>query len=207
MKLTAIAIALILAGCASTPPKEIPLTAAEAKAQETREFAAAMTAAKDAETQRLLVFAWALRDKGNQPTIIQDNGNRTVADVVFNFLDRTTERLFSVAPAYFAYKGQVRAAETTKSVAEINRDVSISQSNNFLALGVAGINGTASVSNVWATRPQPASTPTTQITVSGNSGAVNLGSGTQNNSSLNPVNPSPVVCLPGTTTTAGTCSR
>lgn len=205
MKLTAIAIALILTGCAAAP-KELPLTAAEARAEEAKHFAMAMASAKDAETQRLLIFA-QFSGKGNQPTIIQDNGNRTVADVVFNFLDRTTERLFSVAPAYFAYKGQVRAAETTKSVAEINRDVSISQSNNFLALGVAGINGTASVSNVWATRPQPASTPTTQITVSGNSGAVNLGSGTQNNSSLNPVNPSPVVCLPGTTTTAGTCSR
>lgn len=205
MKLTAIAIALILTGCAAAP-KELPLTAAEARAEEAKHFAMAMASAKDAETQRLLIFA-QFSGKGNQPTIIQDNGNRTVADVIFNFLDRTTERLFSVAPAYFAYKGQVRAAETTKSVAEINRDVSISQSNNFLALGVAGINGTASVSNVWATRPQPASTPTTQITVSGNSGAVNLGSGTQNNSSLNPVNPSPVVCLPGTTTTAGTCSR
>lgn len=205
MKLTAIAIALILTGCAAAP-KELPLTAAEARAEEAKHFAMAMASAKDAETQRLLIFA-QFSGKGNQPTIIQDNGNRTVADVVFNFLDRTTERLFSVAPAYFAYKGQVRAAETTKSVAEINRDVSISQSNNFLALGVAGINGTASLGTAWANRPSPIAIPTTQVTVSGNNGPVQVGSGVQTNSSNNPVNPAPVVCLPGTTTTAGTCSR
>lgn len=204
MKLTAIAIALILAGCAAAP-KELPLTAAEARAEEAKHFAMAMASAKDAETQRLLIFA-QFSGKGNQPTIIQDNGNRTVADVVFNFLDRTTERLFSVAPAYFAYKGQVRAAETTKSVAEINRDVSVNQSNNFLALGVAGINGSAQIGTALANRPTLLPQPATQVTVTGNSGPVQIGSGTQNNSSLNPVNDRPFVC---NTTSAGvtTCSR
>ena len=207
MKLTAIAIALILAGCASTPPKEIPLTAAEAKAEEMKAFALAMGSAKDAETQRLLIFA-QFAAKGNQAPVVVDHGNRTIGDAIFAFLDRTTERLFSVAPAYFAYKGQVRAAETTKSVAEINRDVSVNQSNNFLALGVAGINGSSNIGVALATRPAVAQPPTTSITVSGNSGSVNLGSGTQLNSSQNPVtNPAPVVCLPGTATTSGTCSR
>jgi len=199
---------LFLVGCAThVPPKEAPLTAAEAKAQETREFAAAMTSAKDAETQRLLVFAWALRGKGDQAPVQVDHGNRSVGDAVFNFLDRTTERLFAVAPAYFGYKGSVRASESSERVNESNARVSIANSNNFLALGVAGISGSSAIGTALAIRPSPAVTPTTQITVSGNSGAVNLGNGTQNSNSFNPVNPSPVVCLPGTSTTAGSCSR
>lgn len=205
MKLTAIAIALILTGCAAAP-KELPLTAAEARAEEAKHFAMAMASAKDAETQRLLIFA-QFSGKGNQPTIIQDNGNRTVADVVFNFLDRTTERLFSVAPAYFAYKGQVRAAETTKSVADINRDISLGQFASTTQIAIAGINGSAATGLALATRPPVAQAPTTAVTVTGNSGPVLIGGGAQNSNSLNPVNPAPVVCLPGTTTTAGTCSR
>lgn len=193
-----IAISLVLlSACSTVPPKEIPLTPAEAKAQETQALAASLAAAKDAETQRLLVFAWALRDKnGNQAPVVVENGNRTIGDAVFNFLDRTTERLFSVAPAYFAYKGQVRASETTKDVAQINRDVSVNQSNNFLALGVAGINGSSAIGTALATRPVPTQPPTTQVTVSG--GNVNVGSGSQNNSSNNPVsNPNPTVCVVG----------
>ena len=206
MKLTAIAIALILAGCASTPPKEVPLTNAEAKAEEMKAFALAMGSAKDAETQRLLIFA-QYAGKGNQAPVVVDHGNRTIGDAVFNFLDRTTERLFAVAPAYFGYKGQVRASESSERNNEVAARVSIANSNNFLAIGQAGINGIANVANVSAMRPPATVLPTTQVTVSGNSGPVNLGSGVQNVSSQNPVNPNPVVCLPGTSTTAGTCSR
>lgn len=193
--LTIVLFALV--GCSTTPQKEVPLTQSEAKAQETQALAASLAAAKDAETQRLLVFAWALRDKnGNQAPVVVENGNRTIGDAVFNFLDRTTERLFSVAPAYFAYKGQVRASETTKDVAQINRDVSVNQSNNFLALGVAGINGSSAIGTALATRPVPTQPPTTQVTVSG--GNVNVGSGSQANNSNNPVtNPNPVVCVVG----------
>lgn len=207
MKLIAITVAMILAGCASTPTKEVPLTQAEAKAAETREFAAAMGAAKDGETQRLLVFAWALRGKGDQTPVVVDHGNRTVGDAVFAFLDRTTERLFAVAPAYFGYKGSVRASESSERINESNARVSIANSNNFLALGVAGINGTAQVGTAIANRPTPTQIPTTQVTVSGNSGPVNLGNGTQNVSSQNPTNPAPVVCFNGTAAIAGSCSR
>ena len=207
MKLIAVVPAIILAGCASAPQKELPLTHAEAKAAETREFAAAMASAKDGETQRLLVFAWALRGKGDQAPVVVDHGNRTIGDAVFNFLDRTTERLFAVAPAYFGYKGSVRASESSERINESNARVSIANSNNFLALGVAGIDGTARVGSLWASRPAPAAVPTTQVTVTGNSGPVNLGNGTQTNSSNNPTNPAPVVCFNGTAAVAGTCSR
>lgn len=206
MKLTAIAIALILAGCASTPPKEVPLTNAEAKAEEMKAFALAMGSAKDAETQRLLIFA-QYAGKGNQAPVVVDHGNRTVGDAVFAFLDRTTERLFAVAPAYFGYKGSVRASESSERINESNARVSIANSNNFLALGVAGINGTAQVGTAIANRPTPTQIPTTQVTVSGNSGPVNLGNGTQNVSSQNPTNPAPVVCFNGTAAIAGSCSR
>lgn len=206
MKLTAIAIALILAGCASTPPKEVPLTNAEAKAEEMKAFALAMGSAKDAETQRLLIFA-QYAGKGNQTPVVVDHGNRTVGDAVFAFLDRTTERLFAVAPAYFGYKGSVRASESSERINESNARVSIANSNNFLALGVAGINGTAQVGTAIANRPTPTQIPTTQVTVSGNSGPVNLGNGTQNVSSQNPTNPAPVVCFNGTAAIAGSCSR
>ena len=204
MKLTAIAAALILAGCASAPTKEAPLTNAEAKAEEMKAFALAMGSAKDAETQRLLIFA-QYAGKGNQAPVQVDHSNRTIGDAVFSFLDRTTERLFAVAPAYFGYKGQVRASESSERVNESQARVSIANSNNFLALGVAGINGAASIGNSLANRQAPTQVPTTQVTVSGNSGPVNLGSGTQLSGSQNPVNPTPTVC----TTTAGvtTCSR
>ena len=205
MKLTAIAVALILAGCASAPTKEAPLTNAEAKAEEMKAFALAMGSAKDAETQRLLIFA-QYAGKGNQTPVVVDHGNRTIGDAVFSFLDRTTERLFAVAPAYFGYKGQVRASEGSERINEVNSRVSIANSNNFLALGVAGIGGTERVGTVWANRPSPPNVPTTSVTVTGNSGPVNF-SGTQNSNSQNPVNPNPVVCLPGTSTAAGTCSR
>jgi hypothetical protein len=193
---------LFLVGCAThVPPKEAPLTAAEAKAQETREFAAAMTSAKDAETQRLLVFAWALRGKGDQAPVQVDHGNRSVGDAVFNFLDRTTERLFAVAPAYFGYKGSVRASESSERVNESNARVSIANSNNFLALGVAGIQGSSGIGTALATRPPIPNVPTTSITVTGNSGPVQVGSGTQLNSSHNPItnNPTPRVCVVGAT--------
>ena len=203
MKLTAIAIALILAGCASTPPKEMPLTAAEARAEEMKAFALAMGSAKDAETQRLLIFA-QYAGKGNQAPIVVDHGNRTVGDAVFNFLDRTTERLFSVAPAYFGYKGSVRASESSERMNETNSRVSIANSNNFLALGVAGIQGASAVATSFANSPRPVPIPTTQITFGGTSGNVNIGSGTQTNSSNNPVtNPAPVVCSGSPVT----CSR
>ena len=204
MKLTAIAIALILAGCASTPPKEVPLTQAEAKAEEMKAFALAMGSAKDAETQRLLIFA-QYAGKGNQAPVQVDHSNRTIGDAVFQFLDRTTERLFAIAPSYFGYKGQVRASESSERINESQARVSIANSNNFLALGVAGIQGSTQIGTALANRPVAAQIPTTSIALTGNSGPVNLGSGTQLSGSQNPVNPTPTVC----TTTAGvtTCSR
>ena len=206
MKYMVIAATLIVAGCSTTQPKEVPLTREEAKAEEMKAFALAMSSAKDAETQRLLIFA-KFAGKGDAAPVVVEHGNRTIGDAVFAFLDRTTERLFSVAPAYFAYKGQVRAAETTKSVAEINRDVSLGQFASTTQIAIAGINGSAATGLALATRPPVAQVPTTAVTVTGNSGPVLIGGGAQNSNSLNPVNPAPVVCLPGTTTTAGTCSR
>lgn len=195
---------ILLAGCASTPsasPRDVPLTAAESRAQETRDFGVAMTAAKDANVQNMLILAWALRGKGDQAPVQVDHGNRSIGDAVFNFLDRTTERLFAVAPSYFGYKGSVRASESSERINESNARVSIANSNNFLALGVAGISGSSAIGTALAIRPSPAVTPTTQITVSGNSGAVNLGNGTQLNSSHNPItnNPTPRVCVVGAT--------
>jgi len=200
VKYTAIAAALILAGCASAPPKEAPLTHAEAKAAETREFAAAMTSAKDAETQRLLVFAWALRGNAPQPQVVEHSSN------LGTFALAVLDRAFGAVPSILAYRGQVKSAETTKSIAEINRDVSLGQFASTSQIAIAGINGSSAIGTALANRPSPTPVPTTQVTVTGNSGPVNF-SGTQNSNSLNPVNPSPVVCLPGTSTTAGSCSR
>lgn len=203
-RILALSVLIALAGCASTPPKELPLTHAEAKAQETREFAAAMTSAKDAETQRLLVFAWAIRGNGNgnnQPVV--QHGGATFWD----FANETRRDLVSVLPAGLAYLGGKKAGDVTVRVSEINSAASMRQSDNFLALGVAGISGTASIGSAWANRPQPSNTPTTQVTVSGNSGPVNLGNGIQLNSSNNPTtNPNPVVCSTNQTG-ATTCSR
>lgn len=203
MKYMVIAATLIVAGCSTTQPKEVPLTREEAKAEEMKAFALAMSSAKDAETQRLLIFA-KFAGKGDAAPVVVEHGNRTIGDAVFAFLDRTTERLFSVAPAYFAYKGQVRAAETTKSVAEINRDVSLGQFSSTTQIAIAGINAPTAIGTALATRPTQTLPPTTQVTVTGNQGPINF-SGTQTNSSNNPVNPQPVVC--STTSTGTTCSR
>jgi hypothetical protein len=192
---------ILLAGCASTPsasPRDVPLTAAESRAQETRDFGVAMTAAKDANVQNMLILAWALRgnNNNNSQSVMQHNGA-----TFWDFANETRRDLVSVVPSILSYKGAVRASESSERVNESNARVSIANSNNFLALGVAGISGSSAIGTALAIRPSPAVTPTTQITVSGNSGAVNLGNGTQLNSSHNPItnNPTPRVCVVGAT--------
>ncbi len=194
MKIILASIAvLVLAGCSTThapSPSTVPLTAEEARASETKDFAAAMAASKDGETQRLLVFAWALRGKSDVAPQAQQAPS--VAGIVLGVVDR----LIGVTPAWFAYKSSIRNSQTTETVAAINRDVSVSQSNNFTQLGIAGIQGTANV-GMYATNALSAVAlkPSTSITVSG-SGPSNIGSGTLNNGSFNPVNPVSKVCAP-----------
>lgn len=210
--------AVALAGCA-TPSiqngaSSEPLTVHDANA------ARAMALQKigesgDPETKRLAIFALVTMGQGQaapQPTIVQ--GPRSIGDAVFGFLDRTLERALAVAPAYLAYKGQMRSADTTERVAAISRDVSMNQANNFLALGQAGIGGTQAVGVAGfgalasvANRPVLPMAPTsvTTNTITGGSGPVNLGgtltyapiTGSYNpiSSSYNPITTNPArVC-------------
>lgn len=192
MKIIAIA-ALFLAGCATQTPVEAPLSPAEAQASQTRDFAEAMKAAKDGNVQNLLIFAWALRGKSDVAPQVQQAPS--VAGIVLGVVDR----LIGVTPAWFAYKSSIRNSQTTETVAAINRDVSIGQSNNFTQLGIAGIQGAANV-GMYATNAISAFAlkPSTSITVSG-SGPSNIGSGTLNNGSQNPVNQPTKVCAPNAT--------
>ena len=188
MLLVLILAMILLSGCATdgaAPKADEPLNANEAS---TAYYIAMQKIGEtgDAETKRMAIFAATVAKMGGQggtaaQVVLQ--GPRTVGDAIFGFLDRTLERALAVAPAYLAYKGQVRSAQTTETVAAINRDVSLNQSNNFLALGAAGIGGTATVgvagmnalANVGtslATRPI---TPTTNV--SGNVGPVLIGGG------------------------------
>lgn len=205
-----------LAGCstvptAAAPATQEPMNAHDAHAARALALQKVGESATDGETKRLAIMALVMMGQGNAPAPAAPLivGNRSIGDAIFGFLDRTLERAISVAPAYLAYKGQIRSAETTERVAGINRDVSINQSNNFLALGAAGINGTsatgiAGINGLAAVASRP-TTPTTNI--SGNTGPVLVGGGNLNNGSLNPVNPAPVVCTVGTATVAGSCSR
>ena len=194
MKIILASIAvLVLAGCSTThapSPSTVPLTAEEARASETRDFGEAMKAAKDGNVQNLLILAWALKGKGESAPQVQQAPS--VAGIVLGVVDR----LIGVTPAWFAYKSSIRNSQTTETVAAINRDVSVSQSNNFTQLGIAGIQGTANV-GMYATNALSAVAlkPSTSITVSG-SGPSNIGSGTLNNGSFNPVNPVSKVCAP-----------
>jgi len=185
-----ISILAALAGCATqNAPMPAPLSAEEVRASETRDFAAAMAASKDGETQRLLVFAWALRGKSDSVPQVQQAPS--VAGIVLGVVDR----LIGVTPAWFAYKSSIRNSQTTETVAAINRDVSIAQSNNFTQLGIAGVNGTAAVGiNGMNSLANIALKPSTSITVTGNTGPSNIGTGNQQNSSNNPVNPNAKVC-------------
>jgi hypothetical protein len=206
MRLIAILTALILTGCATAEKVDNPTNPMDARAAQALALSKIGESATDGETKRLALVMVALL--GNtQQTPQAPAMPRTIGEAALTFLDRSVERLFAVAPAWFAYKGQVRSSQTTETVAAINRDVSVNQSNNFLALGQAGIAGTAFVGvsavnglQAVASRPQ---VPTTAVT--GNSGPVQIGSGSLVSGSQNPVNPTPVVCVPTATGTA--CSR
>lgn len=213
-----LAVALLLLGACSTvpapaTPTDAPMSAHDAAAARAMALQKIGESAKDAETQRLAIFAvMALGQAGNAapppaPVIVQ---NRSVGDALIGFVGRVFDGAERLAAPYLAYRGQVRSAETTEKVAAINRDVSIAQTSSFLQLGVAGINGTAAAGtagvNALATVASRPAVPSTQVTVTGNTGPVLVGPGTQTNSSNNPVNPAPVVCAPGTGGAIG-CSR
>lgn len=198
MKLTAISLAILLSGCASVPHEAAPTNPMDARSAQALALAKIGESATDGETKRLALVMVAMlgtRDTQSAPIPLAP---RSVGEAVLTFLDRSTERLFSIVPAYLSYRGQVRSSQTTETVAAINRDVSLNQSNNFLALGAAGIQGTASVGvagvNALSTVAARPALPTTQLTLTGNSGPVQVGSGSQVNSSNNPTNPAPVVC-------------
>ena len=178
---------LVLMGCASTPVAQAPLSAEEVRASETRDFSEAMKAAKDGNVQNLLIMAWALRGKGeSSPQVVQAP---SVAGIVLGVVDR----LIGITPAWFAYKSSIRNSQTTETVAAINRDVSIAQSNNFMNLGVAGFNSNATIAGLIQT---PVPNITTTFT--------NSGTGVAGSGSFNPVttttNPNPKIC---SVTTAG----
>ena len=212
-----IAACLALSGCGTFGPPapatqaEAPLNAHDATAARALALQKIGETAKDAETQRLAIFAiMSIGNTGSGvPAPAAAPQAHTIGDVALGLVDRVLSGAERVAGPLLAYRGQIRASETTERVAGINRDVSINQSNNFLALGAAGINGTATTGIAGvnalaavASRPQ---TPTTNVT--GNTGPILIGGGNLNNGSLNPVNPAPIVCTVGTATAAGTCSR
>lgn len=198
-----IGFALLLTGCSSTPKAaeppapqaEQPLGPHEATAARALALQKIGESATDGETKRMAIMAVALMGQGGgggngapPPQVVQAP---SIGGIVLGVVDR----LLGISPAWFAYKSSIRNSQTTETVAAINRDVSIAQSNNFTQLGIAGVNGTAAVGisgmNSLAT---VASHPTTSIAITGNQGPVNNGTGTQTNSSNNPVNPAPKVC-------------
>lgn len=212
-----IAACLALSGCGTIAPPapatqaEAPLNAHDATAARALALQKIGETATDGETKRLAIFA--IMSIGNAGTAAPAPAAapqaQTLGDVALGLVDRVLSGAERVAGPLLAYRGQIRASETTERVAGINRDVSINQSNNFLALGAAGINGTATTGIAGvnalaavASRPQ---TPTTNVT--GNTGPILIGGGNLNSGSLNPVNPAPIVCTVGTATAAGTCSR
>lgn len=203
-----VAVAALFSGCA-TPAKDEPLGVFDAKAAQYQALQKVGESATDAETKRMAIFALAMLNNGSQapqnPVIVQ--GGRTGWDFVAAIADKAVTGALGIAPSLFAYRSGIKANETSERIAGINRDVSIAQSTNFLNLGVAGILGTATTAQAGFTAlGTAASAPRTSVTVSGNTGSTNIGSGQQLNNSQNPItNPAPVVC----TTTAGvtTCSR
>lgn len=210
------AACLALSACGTIAPPapatqaEAPLNAHDATAARALALQKIGESAKDAETQRLAIFAIMQIGSGGGSAPAAGNAPQahTLGDVALGLVDRVLSGAERVAGPLLAYRGQIRAAETTERVAGINRDVSLNQSNNFLALGAAGINGTSATGIAGlnalagvASRPQ---TPTTNVT--GNTGPILIGGGNLNSGSLNPVNPAPIVC--GTSTATGvTCSR
>lgn len=211
------AACLALSACGTIAPPapatqaEAPLNAHDATAARALALQKIGETATDGETKRLAIFA--IMSIGNTGTAAPAPAAapqaHTLGDVALGLVDRVLSGAERVAGPLLAYRGQIRAAETTERVAGINRDVSINQSNNFLALGAAGINGTSATGIAGlnalaavASRPQ---TPTTNVT--GNTGPILIGGGNLNNGSLNPVNPAPVVCTIGTAAAPSTCSR
>lgn len=202
----------LFAGCTTTPTKEPeqPLTVHDANA------ARAMALQKigesgDPETKRLAIFALATMGQGGQapqPQVVVQSP-RSVGEFAVGFVDRLLVGAERFAVPLLTYRGQVSANQTNERIAGINAGVSMNANNNFFNLGQAGINGTrdAGVAGVNALGAVASIPPGPTTNVSGNTGPVLIGGGNLNNGSLNPVNPAPVVCTVGTTTTPGTCSR
>lgn len=207
----ALALALLLlGGCAATGEKvEQPTNQMDARAAQALALSRIGESATDGETKRMALLAVALLGS-NQPQVAQPAPQpRTIGEAALVFLDRTTERLFGIAPALFAYRGVVKQADTSVALGGQNRDIQMNASNNFLGLGVAGIQGTAfagaaGVNALQAVAARPL-VPTTQVQVTGNSGPVLVGGGTLTNGSNNPTNPTPIVCSPNAT--GPNCSR
>jgi len=195
-------LALLLLGGCATPSQAVKVTAAPAAAPDPQ-AARAMAlqkigeSATDGETKRLAIMAVALMGQGGSAPAPVIQQAPSLGGIVLSVVDR----LIGTAPAWFAYKSSIRNSETTETVAGINRDVSIAQSNNFTALGLGGVNGAASVGiagmNSLATVASRPVTPATNIT--GNTGPVLVGGGNLNSGSLNPTNPAPKVCAIGAT--------
>jgi outer membrane murein-binding lipoprotein Lpp len=205
---TIVAIVL-LSGCATAEKVENPTNQMDARSAQALALSRIGESATDAETKRMALMAVALLGANSGSPIPQVVAPRTTAEAVLTFLDRTTERILGIAPALFAYRGVVKQSETSVALGLQNRDIQMNASNNFLGLGVAGIQGTASVGSsgflaLGAALNRPV-VPTTQVQVSGNTGPVLLGGGALTSGSYNPTNPSPVVCVPGTT--GPNCSR
>lgn len=199
-----VALVLGLTGCASTKPDAAPAAAAEPLGPHEATAARAMAlqkigeSATDGETKRLAIMAVALMGQGGSaPAPVIQQAPLSAA----GFLLGLADRLLQLTPSWFSYKSNERNNQTTETVAGINRDVSIAQSNNFTALGLGGVNGAASVGiagmNSLATVASRPVTPGTNIT--GNTGPVLVGGGNLNSGSLNPTNPAPKVCAVGAT--------
>lgn len=167
--------AAIPEAAAQQPTPPVTLQAAETN------FYDAMTAiagtGADAETKRMAIFAATIarvQEKGGsaapmaQPQqLVLPKQGRSFWDVVVEVGDRVFSGVERVTPAVLAYAGQRQATKASVQMAEINRDVSIAQSNNFLQLGQAGINGTAQTAQAGFTTLGRLS-PSNVYTVSGN---------------------------------------
>lgn len=179
------------------------------------------TSTADNETKRLAIFAATIarvQEKSGggsaQPQQINVQAQRTGWDYLFgtigSIFSSAKDVTMAVAPAYLAYKGQIKNSDSSVRIAEVNRDVSIAQSNNFLALGTAGINGTSTTAGLGFNAMARQPTGTTITNNINNSNGVNTGAGNllyaPITNSYNPItNPVSRVCATSATGTV-TCS-
>lgn len=137
----------------------------------------------DAETKRMGIFAATMahmKDKGGNgsgqqqvPQIIQAKAGRTFWDVLVEGADRVFSSAERIAPAVLSYAASREGSRANVRLGEVNAALGARQSDNFLALGQAGIAGTSNTA-IAGFQTIGGLSPSNTYTISGNA---NFGSG------------------------------